>query len=387
MFKKWLILFILLITTFTAAAHNDMAHIRIGHFVANAPNIDVFFNGDLVLEDFAPTSLSDYLAVEPGTLSVVFAPTGEGFEQAIIGPVHVSVEAEHSYSVSSIGQMADSSLQPLMIDETAAMDGCDMSKNVFRILINNVAGLSSLSFYENDMWVEKNIAYGEYSASCVPSFFWDTGKAVAGEDLDAIVFEFDSEADGNGGFWEPYTVYMWGLMGQYPGRPDEDYYFGGGNWTVVAPDLLSFLSAFNGLNLTGDSQLFFEFDTMVGAIQTVGLEETLTNDGPYTLFVPTDQAFDGLPKDTLDKLMADPEMLKAVLMAHIVEGEYHYDDLIDVGTLTTLQGSEITVTPPAEEEDFHFYLNGDTRVNNFDYTLPNGTVIWFIDNESVLMPS
>jgi ketosteroid isomerase-like protein len=63
-----------------------------------------------------------------------------------------------------------------------------------------------------------------------------------------------------------------------------------------------------------------------------------------------------------------------------------YDDLITAGTVKTLQGADLTVTPGEADDEAHFYLNGDTRVSNFDYPLPNGTLIWFIDNLSVLMP-
>jgi hypothetical protein len=381
----FLILF-LCIGLLPAAAHEDMAHVRVGHFVAGAPNVDVYFNGEVVLEDFAPGSLSDYLEVEHGTISVVIAPTGDGVEGAVIGPVDVELEAERNYSLSAIGQVADDSFEPLVIDETTAMQNCDMSRSVFRIIINNVAGLPSISFYENDEWVEKNIEYGSYSAACIPAFFWDTGKAVEGEDLDKIVFEFDSEEDGNGAFWEPYTVYMWGLMGTYPGTPDEDYMFGGGNWHTVAPDLSTFLSAFSGLNLTNDSQLFFQFDTAVQALQATGLDETLAEDGPYTVFIPTDQAFAALADGTLDEWMADPQALKNVLSYHVVKGSYRYDDLIEAGSLATLQGSEITFTPPENVDDFYFYINSDTRVMNYEYPLPDGSIVWFIDNESVLIP-
>jgi hypothetical protein len=253
-----------------------------------------------------------------------------------------------------------------------------MSKSVFRILINNIEGLPALSFYENDMFVEKNIEYGSYSAACVPAFFWDTGKAIEGEDLDKILFDFDSEADGNGGFWEPYTVYMWGLMGKYPGTPDEDYYFGGGNWNTIAPDPVTFLSAFSGLGLKSSADMVYEFDTAVEAIQTAGLEETLAGEEPMTLFIPTDQAFTALG----DEL--DPEMLKDVLLYHVVDGAMSYDDLVAAGTVKTMQGTDITIGE-SQDDGATFTINGSAVVANFPYSLPNGTMVYFVSNE-VLMP-
>jgi uncharacterized surface protein with fasciclin (FAS1) repeats len=134
------------------------------------------------------------------------------------------------------------------------------------------------------------------------------------------------------------------------------------------------------------SEIYFEFDAAVEAIKAAGLDETFASEGPFTLFVPVDQGFEALPEGALDALMADPEALRDVLSYHVVEGSHRYDDLIEAGTLTTLEGAAITITPPEDEGDFHFYINGDTRVINFEYPLPGGTIIWFIDNPTVLMP-
>jgi hypothetical protein len=387
MSKKWFALIFLIasVNMFPAVAHEDMGHIRVGHFVADGPNVDVFFDGEAVLEDFAPRSLSDFLDVQPGNISVAIAPTGEGVEEAIIGPVDMNVENGHSYSVSVIGQVDDNSMMPLVIDETTAMGDCDMSTSVFRILINNISGLPAISFYENDMWVEKNIAYGSYSAACTPAFFWDTGKAVEGEDLEKIVFDFDSEEDGNGAFWEPYTVYMWGLMGNYPGTPDEDYYFGGGNWHTVAPDPTTFLSAFSGLELTFTGDPIYQFDTAVQAIQTAGLEETIADEKPLTLFIPTDQAFADLG-DALHNLVANPEELRDALLYHVLDGAMTYDDLVAAETVMTLQGSSIDIGV-SEDDGVTFTINQNATVQNFPYTLPNGTLVYFIDNQVLMPPS
>jgi uncharacterized surface protein with fasciclin (FAS1) repeats len=45
------------------------------------------------------------------------------------------------------------------------------------------------------------------------------------------------------------------------------------------------------------------FSTLAGAVQTAGLAETLSNEGPFTVFAPTNEAFSKVPKATMDKLM------------------------------------------------------------------------------------
>jgi len=357
-------LMLILAFTVPALAHDDMAQVRFGHFVAGAPNVDVFVNGEAVLEDVAPAVLSDFLEFEPGTLAIAISPAGEGMDAAIVS-AELDAEADHNYSVSVIGQVSDSSYAPLVIDETAEMADCDLSKNVFRILINNIENGPPISFYENDMWIEKNIEYGTYAATCAPAFFWDTGKAVVGEDLDNPLFDFDSEKDGVGGFWEPYTVYMWGLMGKYPGNPGEDYDFGGGNLYVVAPDLPTFLSAFTGLGLTSTGDPIYEFDTFVSAIDAADLSETLANDGPFTIFAPPDSAFDVMPD-------------KDMLLNHIVQGAMTYDDLAEAGTVTTLGGADLTITA-SEDDGATFGING-LMVSNFAYPLPDGSLVYIVDD-------
>ena len=61
--------------------------------------------------------------------------------------------------------------------------------------------------------------------------------------------------------------------------------------------------------------------TLVDLVVKAGLAETLSGDGPFTVFAPTNEAFDKLPKETVDALMADTEMLKKVLLYHVIPSE------------------------------------------------------------------
>ena len=52
-------------------------------------------------------------------------------------------------------------------------------------------------------------------------------------------------------------------------------------------------------------------------MEKAGLTETLSGIGPFTVFAPTNEAFDNLPKSVIDGLTADTELLKKVLLYHI----------------------------------------------------------------------
>ena len=71
------------------------------------------------------------------------------------------------------------------------------------------------------------------------------------------------------------------------------------------------------------------------------LVETLKGDGPFTVFAPTDAAFEALPEGLVDELLADPSgALTDVLLYHVLSGKVLSTDLMDGMTATTLNGNE-----------------------------------------------
>src|SRR5437588_12886262 len=80
-----------------------------------------------------------------------------------------------------------------------------------------------------------------------------------------------------------------------------------------------------------------------GLESVAGLVDTLSGPGPFTIFVPTDAAFDQLSADQQADLFADPGKMAKVLKYHIVPGYYTADDLLDRLFLKTLAGLRIRV--------------------------------------------
>jgi uncharacterized surface protein with fasciclin (FAS1) repeats len=87
------------------------------------------------------------------------------------------------------------------------------------------------------------------------------------------------------------------------------------------------------------------FTTLLGAIEAADLNEKLNSEGPYTVFAPTDLAFEALPEGSLD----DAETVYDILLFHIVEGKLMAADLADGEVLITLLGDELPVTVQGEE--------------------------------------
>ncbi|MEO0988293.1 MAG: fasciclin domain-containing protein [Cyanobacteria bacterium J06639_14] len=81
------------------------------------------------------------------------------------------------------------------------------------------------------------------------------------------------------------------------------------------------------------------FDTLVQAVQAAGLVDTLSSEGPFTVFAPTDDAFDDLPDGVLEALL-EPEnldLLTEILTYHVVPDEVTSDEL-ETGVVDTLNG-------------------------------------------------
>jgi len=132
--------------------------------------------------------------------------------------------------------------------------------------------------------------------------------------------------------------------------------------------------------------------TLVAAVKAAGLVETLQGTGPFTVFAPTNSAFDKLPKGTVETLLK-PEnlkMLQTILTYHVVAGKMNAADIekaIKMGngkaTLKTISGGTLT----AWMKDKKLYITdekgGMSEVTIADVNQSNG-VIHIVD--TVLLP-
>ena len=123
-----------------------------------------------------------------------------------------------------------------------------------------------------------------------------------------------------------------------------------------------------------------DFTTLATALTEAGLVDTLKGEGPYTVFAPTDEAFEALPEGTVEALLEDPQgQLTDILTYHVVPGKVMSTDLSDGMTATTVNGEDVTITIA---EDGTVMVN-DATVVAADIEASNG-VIHVID--TVLIP-
>ncbi len=132
----------------------------------------------------------------------------------------------------------------------------------------------------------------------------------------------------------------------------------GGAMMLPSQDIVT--NAMNADNVT----------TLVAAVDAAGLVETLQGPGPFTVFAPTNDAFDDLPEGTVDTLLMPENVddLTSVLTYHVVPGVYTAADLTDGLELETVNGATILFTV----ENGVLMINGSAMVETADVISSNG---------------
>ena len=121
------------------------------------------------------------------------------------------------------------------------------------------------------------------------------------------------------------------------------------------------------------------FETLVAAVTAADLAETLSGEGPFTVFAPTDDAFAALPEGLVDALLLpeNQEALQAVLTYHVLGAEVPSSDVAP-GDVDTLQGEAVTIAADGDT-----LTVDDATITAVDVEASNG-VIHVID--AVLVP-
>ena len=125
------------------------------------------------------------------------------------------------------------------------------------------------------------------------------------------------------------------------------------------------------------------FSTLVAAVQAAGLVETLSGEGPFTVFAPTDDAFAAALEAlgiTAEELLADTETLTSILTYHVVPGEVPSSDVVtlDGQSVATVNGADVAISVDGDT-----VMVNDATVTAVDVEASNG-VIHVID--TVLLP-
>ena len=123
-----------------------------------------------------------------------------------------------------------------------------------------------------------------------------------------------------------------------------------------------------------------QFNTLVTALKTAGLVDTLKGKGPFTVFAPTDAAFAKLPAGTVETLLKPENKAKltAILTYHVVPGRVMASDVVKLKEAKTVNGKPLPITATGGK-----VMAGPATVTSADVQASNG-VIHVVD--TVILP-
>ncbi|XP_028907194.1 transforming growth factor-beta-induced protein ig-h3 [Ornithorhynchus anatinus] len=116
------------------------------------------------------------------------------------------------------------------------------------------------------------------------------------------------------------------------------------------------------------------FETLRAAVAASGLNTLLESDGQFTFLAPTNEAFEKIPKETLNRILGDPEALKDLLNHHILKSAMCAEAIIAGLSMETLEGTQLEVGCNGDV----LTLNGRAIISNKDILATNG-VVHYID--------
>lgn len=162
--------------------------------------------------------------------------------------------------------------------------------------------------------------------------------------------------------------------------------------TVAQTKMVGGAAMYPNKNIIENAVNSKDHTTLVAAVKAAGLVETLSGKGPFTVFAPTNAAFDKLPKGTVDKLLLpeNKKMLQTVLTYHVVAGKWSAADIMAAikkggGSYeaATVQGGKLWFKMDGKDLWVIDEKGGKAKVTIADVNQSNG-VIHVVD--TVLMP-
>jgi len=94
----------------------------------------------------------------------------------------------------------------------------------------------------------------------------------------------------------------------------------------------------NIIETLGDSESLSVFLELV---RIAGMEQMLRDQGPFTVFVPTNEAFSRVPKERMDEYRQDPDKLLLIVSYHVVPGQLTSEDLRSIGAVRSSLGTDL----------------------------------------------
>lgn len=230
-----LMLCLLMFGVTITSAQTDGAQLRVGHFVFDAPAVNLYINGEIAAGDDGTPVVYGSMTLPPKYVDLAadtytFAVTAEDepLGSALVGEQEFTLEAGHRYMLVVLGNVSLNDLHFALIDETAALAENDITQSAVTLFINNLAGVPAIDWQFGGEPFLINFTYGDYAILQDPtegmgslitahgdpeSVILEAPEAVGSPAHFFAVFVFSGIF--SGAQWDGYTVLY---SGQYEGE-------------------------------------------------------------------------------------------------------------------------------------------------------------------------
>jgi uncharacterized surface protein with fasciclin (FAS1) repeats len=326
-----------------------------------------------VLTDFVFGTLTPYIDVQPGTYPVAITPTGT-VTPAITGTANITGFVD--FTLAAIGN----GVQPLELAQLEDDNLTPPPAGQARLRLTHFAPIAAtipatavdVCVVGSTTPVAANFQYKQSAILNLPAGTYDTFVAAPGSSCATVLFDIPPFSLTAGQIAYLYAV------GDNTNQPAGAVVQGLSLGTVIR---LPLVADQESLDIVQTAVAAGQFNTLAAALTAANLVEALQGPGPFTVFGPNDAAFDKIPQETLDALLADPSgALTQILLYHVVPGRIVSSQLTPGLKATTLQGEQLTFTQDAQSR---WLVNGVLIIAP-DVLASNG-VIHVID--TVLTPA
>jgi uncharacterized surface protein with fasciclin (FAS1) repeats len=336
-----------LFQSMVVTAQDSTARVRVAHFSPDTPNVDVYVNGDAVIQGLAFNGITGWIQLPAGSYSIAVAPAGTSLADAAIGPANFSLGGGSWTTIAATGSLVQGTLGADLISESYSILQPD---EAYVTIFHGIEDAPAVDVILADGTVlVSNLAFGQSTSLTVPQGVYNLQVVPTGAK-------------------EPVVINLSGTQ-----LFAQTYYFVAATNTLASPSValsaLSFNSVSNILGVGSITDIAVSdsrFSTLVAALTAADMAGALNGGGPYTVFAPTNDAFAALGSDTLNAVLADKSLLQNILKYHIAGGVFYAEDVVSFGTLLMTNGESAQVTV----ENGKVYIDGaqilitDIQANN-----------------------
>ncbi len=338
-------------------AAEEVVHIRVAHFSPDTPAVDVYVNGELsAVQGLEFPSITEWIELPAGSYNLAVAPAGTSLDSAAIGPADFDLPAGAWLTVAAVGSLENGTLKPAIIAE----DYSEIPDGQARVTVfHGIEDAPSVDVRAGDAVIVSQLAFpgklggndGAFTLT-VPAGSYDLAVTPAGVSSPVVIDLTGTELVAG-------TNYLVAAVGTLA---DPQVALAATETSAPAEEETGTIVDIAVANP--------DFSTLVAAVQAAGLVETLSGEGPFTVFAPTNDAFAALGDDTIASVLADTDLLTAILTYHVIAGEVKAADVVNLTEAITVQGSPITISVV----DGKVFLNETIEVVVTDIQASNGVI-------------